>query len=116
MLLLVRDLLCILSLNSGVAITAKSLMLVWKKLHNPTKDRIILTSAGAMAVWIALSLFLPGLMPSGVRVKPRYETSLLLKKHLSKLIFRLCELVLALLDVPHESLCAQVGHQCRQSH
>ncbi len=59
------------SLNSGAAITAKSLMCVRKKLHNPTKDLIVLTSAGALAVWIALSLFLPGLMPSGVRVNPR---------------------------------------------
>ncbi len=59
------------SLNSGAEITAKSLMCVWKKLHNPTKDLIVLTSAGALAVWIALSLLLPGLIPSGVSVNPR---------------------------------------------
>ncbi len=77
-----------MSLNNGAAITAKSLMCVQKKLHNPTKVQIVLTSLGAFAVWIALSLFFPGLIPSGVRVKPRYETSLFLMMHLSRLILR----------------------------
>jgi hypothetical protein len=37
---------------------------------------------------MAFSLLCLGLMPSGLRVNPRYETSLLPKKHLSKLILR----------------------------
>ncbi len=76
------------SLNRGAAITAKSLMCVQKKLHSPTKEQIIYTSLGAMALWIALSLFFLGLIPSGVRVKPRFETYLLMKMHLSRLILR----------------------------
>jgi hypothetical protein len=76
------------SLNRGAAITVKYLMCVRKKLHRPMKDRIVLTSLGALAVWIALSLFFSGLIPSGVKVKPRYETSLLPKMHLSRLILR----------------------------
>jgi hypothetical protein len=39
-----------MSLNSGAAMTAKSLIWVRKKLHNPTKDLMVLTSAGALAV------------------------------------------------------------------
>jgi len=37
-------------------------------MHNPTKDRIDLTSVGALANLIALSFALPGLMPCGVNV------------------------------------------------
>jgi len=59
------------SLNSGPVMTAKSLMCVRKKLHRPTKDRSVLTSLGGLAVWIALILFFLGLIPSGVKVKPR---------------------------------------------
>ncbi len=59
------------SLNSGAAVTAKSLMCILKKLHRPMKDQIVLTSLGGLAVWMALSLFFPGLIPSGVKVKPK---------------------------------------------
>jgi hypothetical protein len=40
---------------------------IWfrKKLHNPTNERIDLTSVGALASLIALSFALPGLMPCG---------------------------------------------------
>ncbi len=58
-------------LKSGAATIAKFLMWVLKKLQRPTNDRIVLTSAGILAVSMAFSLFLPGLMPSGVRVNPR---------------------------------------------
>ncbi len=50
------------SLKSGAATMAKFLMWVRKKLHRPTKDLIVLTSAGVFAVSIAFSLFLPGLI------------------------------------------------------
>ncbi len=80
-----------MSLKSGAAMIAKFLMWVLKKLHNPTKDLIVLTSVGGLASLIAFNLFFHGLIPSGVSVKPRYETSVFPKKHLSKLIFRLCE-------------------------
>ncbi len=50
---------------------AKFFMCVRKKLHKPTKDRIVLTSVGGLASLIAFNLFFPGLMPSGVSVKPR---------------------------------------------
>ncbi len=79
-----------MSLKSGAAMIAKFLMWVLKKLHNPTKDLMVLTSVGGLASLMAFNLFFPGLIPSGKSVKPRYETSLLPKKHLSKLIFRLC--------------------------
>ncbi len=59
------------SLNKGAAMIAKFLMWVRKKLQRPTKDLIVLTSAGILAVSMAFSLFLPGLIPSGVRVNPR---------------------------------------------
>ncbi len=62
-----------------------------KKLHRPTKERIVLMSVGGLAFFMAFSLFLPGFIPAGVRVKPRYDTSLFPKKHLSRFIFRLCE-------------------------
>ncbi len=60
------------SLNNGAAMISKFLMRVRKKLQRPTKDLIVLTSAGALAVSMAFSLFLLGLIPSGVRVNPRY--------------------------------------------
>jgi hypothetical protein len=41
------------SLNSGAAITLKSLMCVRKKLQSPSKEQIVLTSLGALAIWIA---------------------------------------------------------------
>ncbi len=47
---------------------AKFLMWVRKKLQRPTKDLIVLTLAGNLAVSMAFSLFLPGLIPSSVRV------------------------------------------------
>ncbi len=50
---------------------AKFLMCVWKKLHRPTNDRMVLTSVGGLASLIAFNLFFPGFIPSGVRVKPR---------------------------------------------
>jgi len=75
--------------KSGAAMIAKFLMWVWKKLHRPTNDRIVLTSVGGFASLMALSFLSPRLIASGVRVKPRYETSLLPKKHLSRLIFKL---------------------------
>ncbi len=78
----------LVSQNNGAAITAKSLMCIRKKLHNLTKERIVLTSLGGLAVWIALSLFFPGLFPSGVSMKPKLDTSLFPKMHLSKLILR----------------------------
>ncbi len=46
---------------------AKFLICVLKKLHSPTKERIVLTSVGGFASLIAFNLFLPGLIPSGVR-------------------------------------------------
>ena len=70
---------------------AKCLMCVRKKLHRPTKEQIVFTSVGGLAFLMAFNLFLPGFIPAGVRVKPRYDTSLLPKKHLSRLIFRLWE-------------------------
>ena len=36
---------------------AKFLMCVRKKLHNPTKDRMVLTSVGGLASLIAFNLF-----------------------------------------------------------
>jgi hypothetical protein len=44
---------------------------VLKKLHKPTKEQIVLTSVGGLASLIAFNLFFPGLIPSGVKVKPR---------------------------------------------
>ena len=38
------------SLKSGAATMAKFLMWVLKKLQRPTKDRIVLTSSGTLAV------------------------------------------------------------------
>ncbi len=61
----------LVSLNRGAATMAKFLMWVWKKLQRPTNDLIVLTSARILAVSMAFSLFLPGLIPSGVRVNPR---------------------------------------------
>ncbi len=61
-----------MSLNNGAAIRAKSLMCVLKKLHRPTKDQIVLISVGGLASLMALSLFFPSLIPSGVSVKPRF--------------------------------------------
>jgi hypothetical protein len=43
------------SLNSGAAITEKFLMCVLKKLNSSTKEGIVLSSLGALAVWMALS-------------------------------------------------------------
>ena len=60
-----------MSLKRGAAMMAKFLMCVQKKLHRLTKDLIVLTSVGGLASLIAFNLFLPGLMPSGVSVKPR---------------------------------------------
>ncbi len=59
------------SLMRGAAMMAKFLMWVWKKLQRPKKDLIVLTSVGGFAYLLAFSLFLPGSIPSGVRVKPR---------------------------------------------
>ncbi len=61
----------LVSLNRGAAMIAKSLMWVQKKLQRPTNDLMVLTSAGALAVSMAFSLFLLGLILSGVRVNPR---------------------------------------------
>jgi hypothetical protein len=47
------------TLNSGAAMVAKSLMCVLKKLHNPTKDLTILIVVGGLASLMACSLFLP---------------------------------------------------------
>jgi len=49
----------------------KSLMCIRKKLHNSTKDWMVLISLGGLASLIAFSLFFPGLIPSGVMVNPR---------------------------------------------
>ncbi len=59
------------SLKSGAAMMAKFLMWVRKKLHRPTNDLIVVTSAGVFAVSIAFSLFMLGLIPSGVKVNHR---------------------------------------------
>ncbi len=75
-------------MNNGAAIRAKSLMCVLKKLHNPTKDQMVLMSVGGLGSFMALSLFFPGLIPSGVRVKTRYDPSLLPNRHFSRLILR----------------------------
>jgi len=98
---------------------AKFLIWVLKKLHSPTKEQVVLTSVGGLAFLIAFNLFLPGFIPAGVSVKPRYDTSLLPKKHLSRFIFKLwytafLTLVLELLSVLHVLLCELVSHQCRQ--
>ncbi len=81
-------------------------------------ERIVLPSVGGFGSLMAFSLFLPGLIPSGVSVKPRYENSLLPKKHVSKFIFKLCvcsdpapDQVLA--DVCCESEYERVSHQSR---
>ena len=50
---------------------AKSLMCVLKKLQRPTKDLTIFIVVGGLASLIACNLLRPGLMPSGVSVKPR---------------------------------------------
>ena len=50
---------------------AKFFMCVRKKLQRPTNERIVFTSVGGLAFLIAFSLFLPGLIPAGVKVKPR---------------------------------------------
>jgi len=68
----------------------KFLMCVLKKLHTPTKDMIVFTSVGGFASLMAISLFFPGLTPSGVSVKPKKDISLFPKKHLSRLNLRLC--------------------------
>jgi hypothetical protein len=70
---------------------AKFFVCVQKKLHSLTNDQIVLMSVGGFASLIALSLFFLSLIPSGVSVKPKYDTYLLPKKHLSRLILRLCE-------------------------
>jgi len=75
-------------LNSGAAMVAKSLMCVRKKLQRATKDLTILTFVGGLASLIACNLFLPGLIPWGVNVKPRYETSWLPNMHFSRLTFK----------------------------
>ncbi len=77
-------------MNRGAAMIAKFLMCVMKKLQSPTKEQIVFTSVGGFASLIAYLVF-PGLRPSRVRVKPRYETSLFPKKHFSRLILRLCK-------------------------
>ena len=61
---------------------AKILMRVLKNLHSPMIEQMVLTSVAGFASLMVLSLFFPGFIPSGVSVKPRYETSLLPKKHL----------------------------------
>ncbi len=61
----------LVSLKSGAATMAKFLMWVRKKLHRPTKDLIVLASVRVFTVSIAFSLFLPGLIPSGVSVNLR---------------------------------------------
>jgi len=58
------------SLNKGAANIAKSLMWLQKKLQRLTNELIDLMSMGALASLIAFSLAWPGLIPSGVRVKP----------------------------------------------
>jgi hypothetical protein len=78
----------LVTLNRGAAIIAKSLMWVRKKLQRPTKDLTIFMLVGGCASLIACNLFLPGLMPSGDSMNPRYETSLLPKAHLSRFTLR----------------------------
>jgi len=39
--------------------------------QSPTNDLMVLISVGGLASLMALSLFLLGLIPSGVKVKPR---------------------------------------------
>ncbi len=56
---------------------AKSLMCVWKKLHRPTKEQIILTSVGSLVCLMTLSLFFPGLIPSCVRMHLQKQGSFL---------------------------------------
>jgi len=98
---------------------AKFLMWVWKKLHGSTNDWIVLTSVGGYTSLMALTLPLPGLIPPGVRVKPRYETSLLPKSiclDWSSSCFAegIAELYPALEDNLHEFQCGPVSHQCKQ--
>ena len=98
---------------------AKFLMWVWKKLHRSTNDWIVLTSVGGFTSLMALTLLLPGLILPGVRVKPRYETSLLPKSiclDWSSSCFAegIAELYPALEDNLHEFQCGPVSHQCKQ--
>jgi len=78
----------LLNFNRWAAKIAKSLMWGVKKLQKHMKDWMVLMRVGGFSISIALSLFLPSLIPSGARVKPRYETSLFPKTHFSSLIFR----------------------------
>ena len=80
----------LVALFKGSQILLKSLIWVLKKLHNPTKDLISDLEVGILAFSTAFSLSLPGIIPSGVSLKPRYATSLQPKKHFAILILRLC--------------------------
>ncbi len=60
----------------------------WRSCASQQKYLIVLMSVGVFASLMAFNLFFLGLIPSGVSVNPRYETSLLLNTHFSRLIFR----------------------------
>ncbi len=78
----------LVSQNSGAAMSVKFLTWVHKKLKGLTNEGIVLMYVGGLASLIAFSLFLLGLIPSRVRGKLRYETSLFPKMHFSKLIIK----------------------------
>jgi hypothetical protein len=65
---------CHVSLNSGAAMIAKLWIWFGKKLRSLMNDLIDLMSLGGLASLIALGLAFPGLIPSGAKVNPRYET------------------------------------------
>ncbi len=62
--------------NKGAAIIAKIFICVLKKLQSPMKEQIVFTSVGGLTSLITLNLFFLGLIPAGVSVNPRKDTSL----------------------------------------
>ena len=60
----------LVALLSGSQMFAKSLC-VLKKSHSPTNDLISFLRYGILAVFTALSLSFPGLMPTGVNRSPK---------------------------------------------
>jgi len=75
---------------SGADIWAKLRTWVRKKLQSPRNWRTSLTELGGGASCTALSLSVPGRIPSSDNKNPRYWTWLLPKTHFCSLTFRLC--------------------------
>ncbi len=75
---------------SGDVSWAKFRMCPRKKLQSPKNCRTSCTLDVGGAFFTAFSLSVPGIMPSSVRQKPRYDTSLLPNTHFWRLILMLC--------------------------